>query len=158
MMTPAPRLFQISISDGGVPKLPIRQVSVDTSGAQGDRQRNLKYHGGPDRALCLFSLERILALQREGHPIVPGATGENLTIVGLEWDRIRPGVQLAIGNDLVIEITDFTTPCPDIAASFAAHAIERIHQKSRPGWSRVYAKVLNPGEITVGDVIEVLSD
>ena len=148
-----PRLFQINISDGGVPKLPIGRVAVHSSGAEGDRQRNLKHHGGPNRALCLYSLERIMALQREGHPIVPGATGENLTLAGLDWNLVRPGLRLAIGETLEIEITDFTEPCRDIAGSFAEGAIKRMLQDRHPGWSRVYAKVLQPGEITVGDRI-----
>ncbi len=151
------RLFQINISDGGVPKLPIGRVSVHLTGAEGDRQRNLKHHGGPNRALCLYSLERIMALQREGHPIVAGATGENLTLTGLDWDRVHPGVRLAIGEMLEIEITAYTEPCRDIAHSFAEGAIKRMLQDRHPGWSRVYAKVLQPGEITVGDRILVLS-
>ena len=149
------RLFQINISDGGVPKLPINTVQVGFDGAQGDRQRNLKYHGGPNRALCLYSLERIMALQREGHPIVPGATGENLTLAGIDWDRLQPGLQLAIGETLEIEITAYTEPCRDIAGSFVGGSIKRMHQGSHPGWSRVYAKVLQPGEITVGDRVRL---
>mgnify|MGYP001310271906 CR=1 FL=1 len=36
---------------------------------------------GPSRRLvCLFSIEIIEALQKEGHPIFPGSTGENLSI------------------------------------------------------------------------------
>ena len=62
------RVFQINISDGGVPKLPVQSVEVTADGLAGDRQRNLKYHGGPDRAVCLYSLERLLALQDQGHP------------------------------------------------------------------------------------------
>ncbi len=150
-----PRLFQINISDGGVPKLPIGRVAVHSRGAEGDRQRNLKHHGGPNRALCLYSLERIMALQMEGHPIVPGATGENLTLAGLDWDRVQPGLRLAIGEILEIEITDYTEPCRDIADSFANGAIKRMLQDRHPGWSRVYAKVLNPGEITVGDRVRL---
>ncbi|MCK5377848.1 MAG: MOSC domain-containing protein [Acidobacteria bacterium] len=149
------RLFQINISDGGVPKLPIMRVAVDFSGAKGDRQRNLRFHGGPDRALCLYSLERILALQGEGHSIVPGATGENLTLAGLDWDRVQPGLRLTIGEMLNIEITDYTKPCRDIASSFANGAIKRIFQERYPGWSRVYAKVIQPGEITVGDSVRL---
>lgn len=149
--THSARLFQINISDGGVPKLPIERVAVHFSGAEGDRQRNLKHHGGPDRALCLYSLERILALQREGHPIVPGATGENLTLSGLDWTRVQPGLRLAIGEMLEIEVTDYTEPCHLIAGAFSNGTIERMFQEHYPGWSRVYAKVLKPGEIAVGD-------
>ena len=143
-------LFQINVSDGGVPKLPVPSVEVGFSGAAGDRQRNLKHHGGPDRALCLYSLERIMALQQEGHPIVPGAAGENLTLAGFDWDLLQPGMRLRIGARLEIETTSFTEPCRDIAGSFVVGAFVRILQDRHPGWSRLYAKVLTPGEIAVG--------
>ena len=64
---PGGRVVQISVSDGGVPKQPVATAHVTAAGIVGDRQRNLKYHGGPDRALCLWSLEVIKALQQENH-------------------------------------------------------------------------------------------
>ena len=63
-----PHITQINISDGGTPKLPIPQVQITLDGLIGDRQRNLKYHGGPDRAVCLWSADIIQTLQNEGHP------------------------------------------------------------------------------------------
>ena len=54
-----------------------------------DRQRNPRIHGGLERAICLFSLEVIEALQAEGHPIVPGSTGENVTLAGLNWFTVK---------------------------------------------------------------------
>src|SRR3569832_2171795 len=83
---PYPHVHQISVSDGGVPKLPVWEAKVSEQGLSGDRQRNLKFHGGPDRAVCLYSLELIEHLQAEGHPIDAGAAGENLTLSGLDWD------------------------------------------------------------------------
>jgi len=34
---------------------------------------------------------RIEALQNEGHPIAFGSTGENLTVSGIDWQRVVPG-------------------------------------------------------------------
>lgn len=151
-------IFQINVSNGGVPKRSVTRVRVDSRGVEGDRQQHLKVHGGPDRALCLYSLERILALQQEGHPIVPGGIGENLTITGLDWDAVRPGIRLAIGPTLTIEITSATEPCRAIAGSFTNGAIQRILHDRNPGWSRFYAKVLTPGKLTVGESVVVLDD
>lgn len=64
-------IFQINISRGGVPKQPIPIGEVTPLGLVGDVQRDRKHHGGPERPLCLFSLEHILALQAEGHPSTP---------------------------------------------------------------------------------------
>ena len=89
---PYPHVHQVSVSDGGVPKRPVFEAKVSKDGVEGDRQENLKFHGGPDRAVCLYSLELIERLQDEGHSIDAGLSGENLTIAGLEWDRMQPGV------------------------------------------------------------------
>lgn len=70
-MTDIGRVAQINVSPGGVPKLPVASAQVTAQGLVGDRQKNLKYHGGPDRALCLWSLEVIETLLAEGHPIAP---------------------------------------------------------------------------------------
>jgi len=151
-----PRVFQINISDGGVPKLPVLSVGVTVEGLAGDRQRNLKYHGGPDRAVCLFSLERLLALQADGHPVYPGATGENLTLTGVDWDQIVPDVLMRIGESLLIEITGYADPCPDLLPYFTNGANHLIDQDKYPGWSRAYARVLESGTVKVADVVEIV--
>ncbi len=147
------RLSQINVSNGGVPKLPVSRVEVTSSGVAGDRQNNLQFHGGPDRAVCLFSLERIMALQAEGHSIHPGSTGENLTISGFDWDEIVPGTRLKVGEDLVLEIVSYTKPCKSICPSFSDGNSLRISQKTHPGWARLYARVLEPGQAVIGDEI-----
>lgn len=78
-------IFQLNMSAGGVPKTAVRRATVTELGLSGDKQLDLKHHGGPMRALCLYSLERILALQADGHPIFPGSIGENITVAGLDW-------------------------------------------------------------------------
>lgn len=150
-------IFQINVSEGGVPKLAIPGGEVTVTGLSGDRQRNRRHHGGPERALCLFSLERILALQGEGHPIYPGAIGENVTVAGLDWSLVVPGAQLRLGEAVEIAISSYTFPCSNIAPAFADGNMNRVSQKKHPGWSRLYARVLQPGRIAIGDPVSVLS-
>ncbi len=145
------RIFQINLSQGGVPKLPVSEGEVTPLGLEGDDQRNKKHHGGPERALCLYSLDLTLELQAEGHPIFPGSTGENITISGLDWERIKPGDRIRLGKEVVIEITRHTTPCRALGDSFKDGEINRISQDDNPGWARWYARVLSPGWIRIGD-------
>jgi MOSC domain-containing protein YiiM len=150
------RIFQLNVSNGGVPKLAVREALLTPTGLEGDRQRDLRYHGGPDRALCLFALERLLELQAEGHPIFPGSTGENLTVAGLEWPGLAPGARLALGEEAVVEVTSYTAPCKNIAASFKGGEFKRISQKVHPGHSRLYARVLSPGRLFVGQTVTLI--
>src|SRR4051794_18909470 len=155
-MPVAAHIFQINRSDGGVPKLPVFRATLTTQGLEGDRQRNRRVHGGPQRAVCLYALETILALQAEGHPIHPGSIGETITLAGVDLAALTPGDTLALGDDVVIEITGYAHPCENITASFSDGDFTRISQKRHPGWSRRYARVLQPGELRVGLPVQVL--
>ena len=147
------RLESIQISNGGVPKQNVAAaIEVTLSGLLGDRQRDLRFHGGPDRAVCLFSQEQIDALRNEGHPIDRGTTGENLTLSGLDWKLVRPGGRLTVG-EVALEITAPAHPCRKIAGSFADGDFSRLSAKAHPGRGRMYARVLVPGTIRPGDSV-----
>ncbi|GAC1385184.1 MAG: MOSC domain-containing protein [Herpetosiphon sp.] len=152
------RIFQLNCSSGGVPKNPVQQAVVVAQGMEGDRQAHPKIHGGPERALCLFSLERILELQQEGHPIYPGSTGENVTISGIAWEEVRLGCLLRLGDEVVVEITSYTVPCHVIRGSFADRNSNRISQKEHPGDARVYAKVVRSGTLRIGQSVQVITE
>jgi MOSC domain-containing protein YiiM len=150
------RIVQISVSPGGVPKRPVPAACVTPLGLDGDGHRNHEHHGGPDRAVCLFAMEQIEALRAEGHATVPGALGENVTVEGLDWSRVVPGARLALGDDVVLEVTRFTSPCINIRASFHDGDYSRVSQKRHPGWSRVYARVVRGGHIAAGDAVRIV--
>jgi MOSC domain-containing protein YiiM len=151
------RVVQINVApEGGVPKRPVPAALLTTLGVAGDRQLDLKHHGGPERAVCLFGQERIAALAAEGHPIAPGTTGENLTIAGLAWDELHAGERLAVGDVVVLEISGPAPPCNTIAASFIDDDFTRISEKLRPGWSRLYARVLVEGLVREGALVRRL--
>ena len=147
-------LHSLNVSDGGVPKLPRASAWIGTGGVEGDRQRDLRFHGGPDRAVSLYSWDLIQALRAEGHPIVPGAIAENLTLAGIDWTAMRPGARLAIG-EVLIELTRYTSPCAKIAGAFRDGGFVRVSQKVHPGWSRLYARVLAEGRISAGDGVSL---
>lgn len=142
------RIFQLNVSPGGVPKRAVAAADLGELGLSGDSVAHPKVHGGPMRALCLYSLERILALQEEGGTLFPGALGENVTIVGLPWDHVVPGARLALGDTLV-EVTKYAEPC-GTTAPFVCGDRSRFDQDDRPGWSRVYARVLRGGRLAPG--------
>ena len=151
----AGRVAQISVSRGGVPKRAVASAAMTASGVEGDSQADLRYHGGPDRAVCLFSLEVIERLRAEGHPIAPGTTGENLTLEGLPWPAVVPGSRLRFEGGVLLEVTTECEPCGKIRGSFADGAIRRIDQERHPGESRLYARVLAPGTLSTGEGVRL---
>lgn len=149
------RVYQINVSRGGVPKLPIPSALVTTDGLAGDWHNDIRSHGGPERAVCLYTIEQIQRLAAEGHSVYPGATGENVTLEGIPLDMLAPGARLTIGAETRLVITSFTTPCQTVADAFNTGDFTRISHKLHPGESRVYARVEQEGEIRVGDAVVV---
>jgi MOSC domain-containing protein YiiM len=148
-------LISINTSRGGVPKLPRAHAAVTPQGVEGDRQRDLRHHGGPDRAVCLYSFDRIRELQREGHSVSVGLLGENLTLVDVDWRLMTPGTALQIG-DVHLTLKAFAVPCRNLSAYFEGAQIGRVAQKLHPGWSRVYARVDRPGLVWIGDPVRIV--
>jgi MOSC domain-containing protein YiiM len=150
------RVHQINVNpDGGVPKHRVAATRLLEGGVEGDRQLDLRYHGGPGRAVCLYSLELLRALAGEGHPLGPGSLGENLTVEGLDWSAVQPGARFEVGEAL-IEITAEAPPCKTVAGCFTEGAFIRVSAKKHPGWSRWYASVLRAGLVREGDSVEVV--
>jgi MOSC domain-containing protein YiiM len=154
-MGSVPYLYQINWSPGGLPKLPVLEAWVSLKGLDGDRHRNRVLHGRPDRALCLFSFEILEALQQEGHTVYAGASGENLTLAGLDWTQMKPGEHLKIGEEVQIELTSYCEPCRHNAKWFVNEDYSRISHQHHPGWSRLYARVLSEGRVRQGDRVWV---
>jgi MOSC domain-containing protein YiiM len=146
-------VFQINVSNGGVPKTPIAEADIEVWGITKDRQGDLRHHGSLDQALCLFAVERLAVLAADGHRLAPGHLGENLTLLDVDWDMVVPGRQLAIGDEVLIEVTDYASPCKKNARWFKDGDFNRINQATHPGFSRVYARVLATGHIRTGDVV-----
>lgn len=152
------RVHQINVSDGGVPKRPAAGADVLASGLVGDTQADKVHHGGPDQAICLFSLEVIERFRSEGHPIQAGSAGENITVAGLDWATLGPGARLAIGDQVELEITSYTSPCQKNALWFREGDFTRMLQSRHPGEARLYAKVISEGHIASGDKVQLLSE
>ncbi len=150
----AGRIHQINVSPGGVPKRPVGSAMVTPLGLVGDDHNDKTGHGGPERALCIYSLEQIDGLRAEGHPVEPGWMGENVTTVGIDLTDVEPGDRFRLGDSVLVEVTRYTTPCKNIVDAFKDGDFTRVSHKLNPGWSRFYVRVLTGGEIRRGDLIE----
>ena len=142
-------LVQLNLSPGGMPKLPVLFARVTANGVDGDKQRNRKYHGGPDRAICLYSTELYDRLRSLGIDLEPGAVGENFTTTGIDLQRLAKGDRLKVGDECVIEITNIRVPCSNLK-KWDTDLPELI-----VGYSGWVAKVVTDGTVRPGDRIEL---
>lgn len=138
----------------GLPKTSVPEAVIDVAGVDGDRQTNRRNHGRPWQAVCLYSADLIHELRAEGHTIVAGSAGENVTMRGIDWTRMRGGLTIEIG-DVRMLTSSPAAPCHKIGDNFIERDWLRIGHDDRPGWSRWYASVLAGGTIRPGDQVTV---
>jgi len=142
------QLAQLNISGGGMPKLPVAEAMVTVDGVQGDWQKNRKYHGGPNRAICIYSEELYQGLRDSGVNVSDGDIGENFTTRGLNLQHLKKGDRLKVG-ECVIELTDIRVPCFQLK-KWDVDLPELI--VGRSGW---VAKVVKEGMVKQGDAISL---
>ncbi len=139
----------VNTNDGGVPKLPVDRARIERLGLDGDRHRS-PVHGGENGAVCLYAQEAVERVRADGHQAFPGAFGENLTLLGIDWPALEPGDRLAIGADddgPLLELTQDATPCQTQAHWFLEGRIVQISHKVHPEDARWYARVLREGAV-----------
>jgi len=151
-----PREIEINgqIVSTGIFKSPVKGVvHVRKLNLDGDRQADLKVHGGVDKAVYLYPSEHYPFWEKELETQLDWAAfGENLTIAGLSEPSVCVGDQLSIG-DVVLQVSQPRLPCFKLAAKFQRDdIIKRFLDSRRTGY---YARVINEGSLQTGDSIVV---
>lgn len=143
----------VNVGSGGVPKPPVDRSLIRFTGLDDDgHDRPEPVHGGTDRAVCLYAQEAIERVRGDGHAAFPGAYGENLTLLGIDWAGLGTGDRLAIGgaDGALVELTTPAAPCATIAPWFEGRRIGRVDALEHPEDARWYARVLREGPAAAG--------
>jgi MOSC domain-containing protein YiiM len=132
-------------------------VHAATLGLAGDEQADLRVHGGPDKAVYAYAAEHyprwITDVPHHRDTLFHGAFGENLTISGLDEDRVSIGDVYRIGT-AEFQVTQPRQPCFKLGLRFADNSLGRaMMQTGRTGW---YLRVLVRGELQAGDEVHTL--
>ncbi|MCB2379233.1 MOSC domain-containing protein [Hymenobacter sp. BT635] len=130
-------------------------VWLDGLNLTGDAQADLKNHGGPDQALCVYPGVHYPAWTEQlGQPMLPGSFGENLTLAGpcTEQD-VCLGDIFQLG-EAVVQISQPRSPCYKLGLRWHTPLLPKWLQDSgRTGW---YMRVLQPGTVAPTDTLELL--
>ncbi len=149
----------VNANGGGVPKSPEAGARVGRLGLDIDAHHEPEpIHGGPDGAVCLYAQEAIERVRADGHVAFPGAYGENLTLLGIDWAALTAGDRLDVGAGAgpLLELVKHAAPCQTIAHWFEERRIARISGKVSPEDARWYARVLREGPVTAGMAVRVV--
>jgi MOSC domain-containing protein YiiM len=126
-----------------------RYAAVD--GFEDDQQADRVHHGGPDKALCCYSVEHYAALgSRIGRAVTFGVVGENLSMAGLTEEAVCIGDAFEVG-EAVVQISQPREPCWKLARKLEdPNLVKWVREHGCTGY---YVRVLRPGNIRTGDEV-----
>ena len=108
-------------------------------------------HGGHwHRQVSLLSHDKVQTFNEQGAGVSHGDFGENLLVEGIDFSALPVGTQLKCG-DCVLEITQIGKECQDRCQIY--HKMGDCVMP-REG---VFARVVQDGVISVGDVMEEIT-
>ena len=150
MIEPSAIVVAVNVSAGGIPKFSVDAGSVRGPGLEGDAHNHEK-HNSPLQALSLIDLEDLDDLRHEGFDVFPGATGENITVRGVNIDARDIGDRIRFSGGVEIELTKRRKPC------YVLDAIDPELKNVIVGRCGYLAKVIAPGTIRAGETVTVIS-
>jgi len=140
----------------GIVKQPVTaaSISLDTLNLDGDRQADLKVHGGRDKAVYAYPVEHLPLWNDElGTDFGPGTFGENLSTVGALEDDVCIGDIWAWG-EARLQVCQPRSPCYKLATiTGRPDLLKRLVRTGRTGW---YLRVLQPATVPVAGPIQVI--
>lgn len=128
-----------------------KRLYLTATGLEDDGQADRRVHGGPDKAVCVYSAEHYDYWRSVGMDLSYGAFGENLTVYGLTEAEACIGDTFTLG-EAVVQVCQPRMPCYKVAAKLGlpdlpANMVEK-------GFSGFYLRVLQEGSIQLGDQLE----
>ena len=160
----------------GIPKLEATEIDVRYEGVAGDNtvSRIEKYNGGRmdgekylDRAVLIWTDDKLKEMNDEGWPAMPGDLGENIMISGVNYEMLEIGQEYQIGGAILM-ISRVCPPCyqlhelipvwneRDETLNFSVDKGPEV-VKTLAGRRGYYARVIEEGVVRKGEGVILLS-
>ncbi|QOK30119.1 MOSC domain-containing protein (plasmid) [Cytobacillus oceanisediminis] len=138
----------------GICKKTTEEAFLKKEGFLGDGVADLRYHGGQDRAVCVYPYEHYLLWEKEFDKLLPPSTfGENLTVTNMLEKDVNIGDIFRLG-EAVIQITQGRVPCSTITKrTNNPFLLKRMVQT---GFTGYLCRVLEEGNVRKDSQITLL--
>ena len=117
---------------------------IEGFGIEGDRHA-VKSGARAVRQVLLMDEDTL-----EGFGLGIGQVRENVTVRGIDLHDVSAGQRLALGDDVVVEITQFCAPCERMDEVRPGLREELFEQRG------MLATVISGGAVNVGDQVQVI--
>ena len=129
-------------------------VRFENDGVAGDSVIDRKHHGGYDKAVYAYAREDADWWEGQiGRPLNNGSFGENLTTTGIDVNQSLIGERWRIGST-ILEVSEPRIPCRVFAGFWDRPTLIKDFTDARR--SGAYLRIIEEGEITAGDSIEII--
>jgi len=130
-------------------------LRLSETGLFGDEQADLVNHGGPDKAVCVYSLDHYPHWENVlGRGLAPGSFGENFSVRGMPETDVLIGDVFEVGT-ATVQVSQPRQPCWKLAMRWGLDELPLLVTES--GATGFYFRVLNPGEVKAGDELCLVS-
>jgi MOSC domain-containing protein YiiM len=144
----------------GIFKSPVEgAVRLGATQLEGDGQADLENHGGPDKAVCVYSADHYDFWSaafggdaQRGDALPKGAFVENFTVAGLTEADVCIGDVWAVGEEgpqrAVVQVSQPRQPCWKLSRKWGVKSLAfQVQQNGRTGW---YFRVVREGVVAAG--------
>lgn len=130
------------------------RILLSKTGFASDGVGDLKYHGGSDKAACVYSLDHYPYWSKVlGIPLPDAAFGENLSVTGMREPEVCIGDTFRIGS-AVVQVSQPRQPCRTLAARHGREDfVKLVVDAGRTGF---YFRTLTEGMVQAGDAVSLL--
>lgn len=143
------RVVAVCISENrGTKKSSVRQGRLEKNfGLIGDAHADSNSH----RQVSLLAMESVRKMEEKGLKAVPGIFAENITTEGIELLSMKPGSQISVGDEAVLEITQIGKKCHSGCEIFT-----QIGDCIMPR-EGLFTRVISGGIVKENDTIKILT-
>src|SRR5574341_567817 len=136
----------------GICKKPVSgSIPLGFLGFQGDGVADTKHHGGPDKAVCVYSIDHYPYWKQVlGTPLPPAPFGENLSVSNLNEDDICIGDIFQAGTAL-LQVSQPRQPCKTLLARYGREDLIKLMVDT--GYTGFYFRVLEEGVVEKGNAL-----
>ena len=133
-------------------------IAINELGLVGNEVADLTVHGGVDKAIMHYAFDHYADWTKEQPQhtealSAPGAFGENLSSLSMTEDQVCIGDKYRLGS-ATVEVSQGRQPCWKLGYRFRdINMVREVIKTARSGW---YYRVLEEGDVTPGDSIELL--
>lgn len=128
-------------------------VYLTKTGLTGDEQA-YKFHGGEDKALCLYPFDYYAYWRNHLKNFVNNALfGENLTAIGLKEDNAHIGDVFTFG-EAIIQVSEPRNPCYKLAEKYEVP--DMVTRMRETGYTGFLLRVLKEGVVSKEDDLILL--